>query len=167
MESFVGDHLYRKPLLLPAVHPWKEQPMKPLTALSKICLILLSCIGLAACERQQLTVSGHLEDCNENYLFLDEITPDGINILDTILIMGGDFKYPIKKKEESLYRLRLNDTNFISFMGKRGDKVEISGNAQDLAHTYQISGNEASKVLREVSQRVDIMYQITDSLSKL
>lgn len=122
---------------------------------------------MVACERQSFTVSGHLDDCSSNFLIIDEIQPDGITVLDTILLIDGDFRYPIKNREESIYRLRLNDTTFISFMGKKGDKLQISGNAKDLLHTYQICGNKASKILWEVNQRVDAMYRLTDSLSQL
>ena len=130
-------------------------------------LILGICCCLFSCGNQDFSISGHLEQGKDNCLFIDEINPDGIAVLDTLLLINGNFSYRIRSKEEGLYRIRLDDTTFVPFMGGRHDKLVFSGNANNLTHSYRISGNESSEILWEVQQQINDMYRLTDSLSKL
>lgn len=125
------------------------------------------CFCVTACSHQNFSISGQIKQYDGNSLYIDEINPDGITVLDTVLLINGNFSYNFKSSEEGLFRLRLNDTVFVPFMGGGNDKLQFSGDAKDLIRTYQIKGNESSEILLEVQQRINSMYQLTDSLSKI
>ena len=138
--------------------------------MKKSCAIgiaLTVCCLISSCKRQSFTISGHLDHGENSYLYIDEINPDGIAVLDTLLLIQGNFSYTINGKAEGIYRLRLNDSSFISFIGGDNDQLRISGDADSLIRSYRISGNRSSTILWEANRRVDGMYHITDSLSRL
>lgn len=136
---------------------------KPVFLFFTICILFLT----YSCKRQQFEISGHFDNCNSMYVMLDEIKPDNIEIIDTILIINGNFRYKFKVEQESIYRLRLSDTNLLPLIGGKKDKLSIRADAGDLSGTYKIEGNDASMILWDVNRQIGKMYRLTDSLSKI
>ncbi len=126
-------------------------------------MVLLLC----GCQSPNFTLSGHFDPCPTHQVYLDEILPDGIRTLDTLLIVNGDFSYRMEHEEAGLFRLRFSDTNFLTFSGKGNDRLVFSGNAEDLPHTYSVRGNISSDILWKANCRINEMYALTDSLSRL
>lgn len=126
-------------------------------------LILLLC----GCHRNDFRLTGHLENCGTEVLYLDELLPDGIVCRDTLLVVQGSFSHHFPQKETSIFRLRVSDTNFISFIGGGEDQLNFTGDARNLKQSYRVEGNASSQLLWEANRRVDAMYRLTDSLSRI
>ncbi|MBO4282841.1 MAG: hypothetical protein J5873_06590 [Bacteroidales bacterium] len=122
---------------------------------------------LCGCHSKDFCLTGSFEHCEADVLYLDELLPDGIVCRDTLLLVNGDFLHRFHQEETSIFRLRLSDTNFLSFIGGGEDRLTFQGDATDLKRSYRVSGNTSSQLLWEANRRVDAMYRLTDSLSRI
>lgn len=129
-------------------------------------LLLLPALLFTACRRNESFLSGQFKNSG-SIIFLDEILPDEIRTVDTLLIVNGFFSYRFNRKEEGIYRLRFSDSNLLSFVSGPADHIEVTGDARDLVHSYRIRGNTSSEMLWESNRRVNEMYALTDSLSRI
>ena len=134
--------------------------------MKKILFLLLPAVLVSACKREKGSLSGHFENA-PSAVFLDEILPDEIRTADTLLLVNGSFTYRFNRREEGLFRLRFSDTSLLSFVAGSDDRLEVEGDARDLPHTYRIRGNVSSEMLWEANRRVNGMYALTDSLSRI
>jgi len=128
--------------------------------------VVLTAVLLTGCNPSGTGISGHVESSG-GMLFLDEITPETVVTIDTILLVDGNFRYRLKNKYEGIYRLRANDTSLLSFVAGSNDNLSFSGDAKDLSGSYRVSGNISSQMLWETNRRVREMYRLTDSLSRI
>lgn len=135
--------------------------------MKRIIFTLLSVfLACSACRHNESFLSGHFEN-GGSIVYLDEILPDDIQTIDTLLLVNGSFTYRFDRKEEGLFRLRFTDTSLLSFVAGPDDRLEVEGDARDLPHTYRIRGNVSSEMLWEANRRVNGMYDLTDSLSRI
>ncbi len=138
--------------------------MKNKTILSFI--ISISFIFIA-CDKSGFTVKGNFENCRFNYCVLDEVRPYEIVTLDTILLIKNSFSHFVNTLEKGFYRIRFDDTTFITFIAGNKDNIFLSGDVLDIKKTQKIIGNEESELFLEVNRKVYEMYLITDSLAKI
>lgn len=131
-----------------------------------LCILFSAVLVCSACRREKGSLTGHFDNA-PSAVFLDEILPDEIRTIDTLLLVNGNFTYRFRNKEEGLFRLRFSDTSLLSFTARRDDRLEVEGDALDLPHTYRIRGNVSSGMLWEANRRINGMYALTDSLSQL
>ena len=129
-------------------------------------LTVLLGMALAGCQPSGVRLSGHF-DHGGKMLFLDEITPESVVTVDTILMVNGSFSHRFTPEHTGIYRLRANDTSLVSFVAGGNDQLAFSGDARDLGRSYRVTGNTSSQMLWESNRRVREMYRLTDSLSRI
>lgn len=130
------------------------------------CILLSVFLACSACRHNESSLSGHFENGGST-VYLDEILPDDIQTIDTLLLVNGSFTYRFDRKETGLFRLRFSDTSLLSFVAGPGEQLQVDGDARDLPHTYHIHGNVSSEMLWEANRRINGMYALTDSLSRI
>jgi hypothetical protein len=94
-----------------------------------------------------------------------KILPEEVIPLDTVLVLNGKFSHRIKSNQTGIYILQFSDTLFISFIAAPGDKLVLSADANNMAQTCDIQGNEETKLLMENQHRLESLYQQTKRLS--
>ena len=131
----------------------------------KIVLCCISLVFLWSCNGDKIVISGEIVHCNSSYLPLMQILPDEIVVIDTVLLLNGKFSHRIKSKEVGVYLLQVEDNVFLSFIADLGDKLIFSGDAANLQNTYDIQGNEETKLLVDTRRKLEQVYQQTKPLS--
>ncbi len=131
-------------------------------------VLLFSMILLySSCQKNGFTVKGDFTHNKYNFCVLDEILPTEIIPTDTILLLNNSFSHTINRTEKGFYRIRFEDTVYITFIAGEKDNISIKGNLDNIKNTQEITGNEESKLFLEVNKKIHEMYLITDSLSKI
>jgi len=121
-------------------------------------VLLVVCV---ACKKNQVQLSGKFENTSKRCLLLSKIEPDDIVFVDTILLLNGNFSHSITEERIGIYLLKYNDTTFLSFIAQSGDCLVFSGDAQNLKRTYNIQGNEESRLLLETDRKLNLFYDKT------
>jgi len=132
----------------------------------RIVTSFLLIVLLCGCKQNKTVISGAIEHSNSSYLLLMQIFPDEVVTVDTVLLLNGNFSHRIKSEQVGVYLLRFSDDVFLSFIANKGDKLVFSGDADNLLESYNIQGNEETKLLIENNRKLDQVYKETETLSK-
>jgi hypothetical protein len=130
-------------------------------------LLTIACITIlfTACNRNRVIISGVIENCDKPWFILKQILPDEVFPVDTVLLFKDKFSCRIKSDQVGIYTLQLTDTLFISFIANPNDKLIFYADANNLMQTYDIQGNEETKLLIENQRKLEQLYQETKLLS--
>jgi RecG-like helicase len=110
-------------------------------------------------------ISGVIENYDKSCFVLRQILPDEVISIDTILVLNGKFSYGLKSNQVGIYLLQFDDTLFTSFIVNSGDKLVFYADANNLKQTYNMQGNEETKLLIENQRKLEQLYQKTKLLS--
>ena len=110
--------------------------------------ILIACVALLAvgCKHDTFTISGTIENGAGKTLWLEEIAPEGPLFIDSIPVDSkGHFKYTYKMPYRSLYNLHTTENNYIVTLPDYGEKLEVSGDWNNLSMTYDVSSIQTTE----------------------
>lgn len=123
-------------------------------------LFFISCILLACSDKNEsVIISGNIKNADSKTLRLALVTVDGLDIIDSIKLKNGNFKFVIKDNDERftqlkeapmMFQLFLSEDNSLSTMAIHNDKLKISADASDLTKTYNISGGEDAVLIHQL-----------------
>lgn len=122
---------------------------------------------MTSCEKHGFTVKGDFKNCQYTVAAIEEVKPYEIVTLDTILIVNGKLTHHVDCLEKGFYCIRFNDTLSVTFIAGDKDNISIEADLRDIKNTQVIKGNEESVLFLEVNRKINEMYNITDSLSKI
>ncbi len=121
----------------------------------------MAALILVACGNRNVsvTISGDLQNGGNQMVRLALVTADGMDILDSVNMRNGKFAFKISsedgriKERESapmMFQLFLTEDNSLATMAKKGDRLQITADAQDLTRTYRISGGEEAVLIHQL-----------------
>lgn len=125
---------------------------------------------LTACNRSGFTIEGTLEGGAGKTLWLEEIAPEGPIFIDSIpMDCDGHFKYRYTPPYRSLYNLHTTDNNYIVTLPSDGEKIEITGQWDNLSASYMVKGSAESALLWQLQQYTNdgskILLALVDSVN--
>jgi peroxiredoxin len=135
----------------------------------KFFSIALPLILLAACnsEPKGFELKGKLENAHGELLLLEQMSPDGLKTIDSVLLdEKGEFVMKPAISEIGFYRLKISAKNFATFIFENNQHVTVNGNADDLGKTFTVEGSPDSKLFWEINQVSIKNYRQRDSLQK-
>jgi peroxiredoxin len=133
-------------------------------------IFLLLAVLLFACNRkfEGVEISGNFTNSKGEKVLLEELTMNLITPLDsTNLDDKGNFEIDARISQKGFYRLSLNPNNFIILILDSNDAVNLTGNAENLAESYTVSGSNDSKLLWELNSFLKQNYRSRDSLQQV
>ncbi len=130
-------------------------------AMKKIFLFLIVAITLVACMDRKVSVkiAGDIHNGGNQQIQLALITADGMELIDSTYMKNGHFEFKISSEDERiksrenapmLFQLFLSEENSLATMAKKGERLKITADAQDLVRTYQISGGEEAELMHQL-----------------
>jgi len=129
-------------------------------------LLLLFIISCNSAQNNDSTnaLSGNISNLSDKTnLFLDVVSPNEITQKAiTQIDKNGNFKFDFQIESEGVYRLRINQQNFITLILKPNENAIITGDVNNFA-----SSSEESEQLKELNVQLQKKYVKIDSLSKL
>ena len=144
----------------------------------KIAVAVAAVVAFVACSSHDAKVSGRFVGLNFKMVYLEQMTPSGQSVIDSIeLDKNGAYKFVIKDlgTTPSLYNI-LYGSDRIPLLLSRGEKVEVSALGSALAN-YTVSGSPESELLRkfnktylegqlELHKTTLEYYEVQDDVSK-
>ena len=113
-------------------------------------------------------LSGKLDHAAGETLYLEEMTPDGILLQDTVSVQSdGVFQFSKVKPHLGFYRIRITESNFLMLVLDTLQQVQITGDMRDLAHSAKIEGSADSKLFHEMNDSSRISFAKRDSIMQV
>ena len=113
-------------------------------------------------------LSGKLEHSAGETLYLEEMTPEGILLTDTVNVQSdGVFQFSKAKPHLGFYRIRITESNFLMLVLDTLQQVQITGDMRDLAHSAKIEGSSDSKLFHEMNDSSRISFAKRDSIMQV
>ena len=146
--------------------PECELAMSDDETMKKIVLLMFMAMILASCADRNVSVKieGDIQNGGNQMIRLALITAEGMDMIDSANLHDGHFLFKIsseneriKERENSpmMFQLFLSEDNSLATMAKKGDRLKLTADAQDLTRTYKITGGEEAV----------LMYQLDSSLT--
>jgi hypothetical protein len=146
----------------------------------RICnLFLLLILLLSACQQRKadIVLSGTLENSFENYIYLSQITPEGIILVDSAAIKDGKFTFSLSVEDEQIsskysfpifYQIWLTPENGFTTLAKRGDHLSFSADAAHLVNTYSVvDGTEDAYLMYQLDAQLRVFVETVEKLMKV
>ena len=123
--------------------------------------------ALASCgPEKNVQIKGTLSGTNAEKICLHELGDERTSRRDTVqLDAKGNFAFKHKISQPTFYSLTVNN-RAVTLLAHPGEKIVISGDARHLPLTYSVEGNEDSKFIRLLSQRLEHTIFVGDSLDR-
>lgn len=132
-----------------------------------ILFAVISC-GMAASKenpqkgKTNITVQGTIKNAGEESIIIEKLSATGNNTKDTLALSGeGKFTFTTKSDTAWFYRfILLNKGHWVQVLIHPGDKLSISGDANDKLTTFSISGNPKAEAFQRYLLK-EIQYKNT------
>lgn len=137
--------------------------------------ITLFILLFSACQPKQaeIVISGTLAHNFEKQIYLSQITPNGLILLDSTEIKEGKFTFELtaENKEESItlqtphfYQISLSKENGLTTLARAGDHLNITANAESLIKSYTISGSKDAELMYLLDKNLNTFVDTVDKL---
>jgi hypothetical protein len=124
-------------------------------------LIGMLLLLLSACSDRNVSVkiTGDIHDGGNQMIRLALITSDGMDFIDSTNLKDGHFEFKISSENElikerekapMMFQLFLSEDNSLATMAKKGEHLQITADARDMARTYNISGGEEAVLIHQL-----------------
>ena len=139
----------------------------------RVFIPLLSVLAFACSngkfgDSEGFEIEGRLDNAANAQLLFEELTAYNLFPLDTIETdPSGRFHFEGEITPPGFYILRYDRNNFITFLLDAGEKVKLTGDAQQLPQSYGVEGSEGSTLLAELNTFQRNSYERVDSLAAI
>lgn len=130
-----------------------------------VMIIVNSCTNKPKAD--EVIIEGKLMGESFSQIVVEELTPDGVQKIDSVSVINNKFNIKLKVVETGFYFLRFSSTNFLSLILEPGSLIKIVAPADSLGYPTEITGCDENLKMLELNHRLDGCYRVTDSLSKI
>ncbi len=129
-------------------------------------LLLLVVLALAACNRNQVKITGHITNAVKMTLHLDEVDVYENRPSDSIkLKKDGAFSFKFDTDIPCFYQLRLSDDRIIVLFPKPGEHIRVEADASDLLPSLRIDGSHDTEQVTKLIKGLHETKIQLDSIS--
>jgi peroxiredoxin len=141
----------------------------------KLFLFIGMAVLLFACKNNskkagenEFIINGYFANAKQNFIFLEELQPRKLVRIDSVKI-NEENKFVFKRKINmaGFYLIKLAKDNFITLLIDKGETIDLSGDADELARSYRLSGSAGSILLKDWNVFLRKNTERTDSLAKV
>lgn len=132
----------------------------------KTLLFLFAAIILTSCgHRNQITISGVLENGAGKVIYFEELAPTGPIFLDSITLDShGAFSFKYDMPYKTFYNLHASQYDYVVLLPDFGEEIQIQGCYDSLMMTYTLKGGGDSQLLwqlqRYTNDGIQVLRQI-------
>lgn len=126
-------------------------------------ILFLTVILIAGCKGGKnngpmaFSIEGSLTNAAGKMLYIEEMTPDnGAQFLDSILCDDkGHFEYEGTMAYQTFFNLHTSAYDYIVLLPNDGEKLSISGDANDLGSSYMVDGSPESRLMWQIQSYIN------------
>ncbi len=133
----------------------------------RLLLFAIITVFLTACHtNNKLKISGKITQGKDKVLYLQELTLNSTETIDSVTISGnGSFKFNLEKLEyPKFYLLKLSDKNFITLLADSTENIEVEADANNMDQTYNVKNSLGSQYIRVLNTKFRSTKVKIDSL---
>lgn len=132
-------------------------------------LIFLFCIlGMVACNKDRVKISGRILNANKQVLHLDEINVYDSKPVDSLVLKkDGKFSFTYVSPEAGFYQLRLAKDQLIILFPDPGQHIKIKADLKDLNSSLTIEGSTSTEQINVLISHLNKTRASMDSLTAL
>lgn len=135
-------------------------------------LFLIACSGLDKASDDEFVIRGHLENFENQKVYLSELTPKEMIPLDSSAIKkDGTFTFKQKINEANFYLLKIGtkekNRNVVTLLIDKGETVTLKADANNVFESYTVEGSEGSQKIKDLEEHKSKQYQRVDSIRKI
>ena len=134
-----------------------------------MAMILASC----ADRNVSVSISGDIQNGGNKMLRLALITAEGMDIIDSANMRDGHFEFKISSEDERIkerenapmmFQLFLSEENSLATMAKKGERLKITADAEDMTRSYHISGGEEAMLMHQLDSSLTAFVIPTEKM---
>ncbi len=131
--------------------------------------IFLFCIlGLVACNRDRIKISGRILNADKQVLHLDEVNVYDSRVQDSLVLKSdGRFSFAYDSPEPGFYQLRLAKDQLIVLFPEPGEHIRIKADLKNLDSSLTIEGSPNSGEITILIRELNKTRKSMDSISAL
>ena len=152
------------------IHTHNSQPSPSNHHLGLIAavLLLLTSATFSCQNKNSFTLEGTLENGADKTLYIEELTPDGPEFLDSIYLdKNGHFIFSKKMKYQTFYNLHTNDIDYVVLLPEKGEHITLTGDYRSLQWSYEVEGSYGSMLLWQIQDFSNYgISALTDIMAK-
>lgn len=126
---------------------------------------------VTSCEKKgQIEISGTLTNNVAEYIYISEVRPDGVVLLDSAKIDDGVFTLVVsgdgsdRYAVPSFFQISLSSENALTTIAQAGDALTLTADARRLVQDYTVSGNANALLMRELDVQLAKFIDSTNAL---
>ena len=124
-------------------------------------------LSFQSCQAAGLELKGKLSNAANKELTFEHISANQLKPLQSIKTdANGEFKVNVEIPADGFYRLKLSDQNFLTMLLKPTDKIELSGDANQLMACKAVGSNENTDFIN-LNNYLSYSYFRQDSIQKV
>jgi peroxiredoxin len=131
-----------------------------------ILVILFSGCGGHKADENSFILNGKLSNAKRDSVYLKELTLYSMKSIDSAVVNEeGEFYFKVKPKELAFYIVKIKKDNFITLLIDKGETIDLTADARQLARTYTVSGSVGSDKVRELKKLTFFYDDKLDSIT--
>ncbi len=142
-----------------------------------ISYLLFFTFFLVTCQQKQrqIVFQGTITNAHSQWIYLSEVSPDGLILLDSCLIKDNLFKIELLERENAknrrnsplFYQLSFDKNNLLVTIAQNGDILNIEADGNDLLHSYTITGSKEAQLMWELEHKLALFIDSTEVLQEI
>lgn len=135
----------------------------------KILVFAAFITALYSCDKNGIVIKGTLDNASNEYIYLQELTVDGKGLTDSVSLgKSGSFKFKHELTYPVFYSMWVGkNRKYVTLLAHPGDRIKITGQADKLFQTYQVTGSDDSKKVQLITQKLSKTINGIDSLNNV
>jgi peroxiredoxin len=134
----------------------------------KKVIILFCFLGVMACNKDKVKISGRILNADRQVLHLDEVNVYDSKSTDSIVLKkDGSFSFTYESHEPGFYQLRLAKGQLIVLFPQPGEHINIRADFKNIDSSLTIEGSPNSEQIYLLIDKMNKTRAALDSLSAL
>ncbi len=128
-----------------------------------IAILAITVLTLAGCKGGKsdgpmtFSIEGKLANAAGKTLYIEEMTPDnGAQFIDSIRCDGdGRFSFEGTMTYQTFFNLHTSAYDYIVLLPNDGEKISVSGDANNLGSSYMVDGSPESRLMWQIQSYIN------------
>ncbi|MCK4630081.1 MAG: AhpC/TSA family protein [Bacteroidales bacterium] len=124
--------------------------------MKKILILFIIALFAASCSKSGYKISGTLENAAGVTLILELVKARSLEIVDSVVVdASGQFEMKGELENADYYILKKDLENLITLILEPGQQLTITGDLENIANNYEVTGSDGSKLIKEFHTKLD------------
>ena len=124
--------------------------------MKKILILFIVALFAASCSKSGYKISGTLENAAGVTLILELVKARSLEIVDSVVVdASGQFEMKGELENADYYILKKDLENLITLILEPGQQLTITGDLENIANNYEVTGSDGSKLIKEFHTKLD------------